>query len=330
MEDAIRYAVAKQEAAGIDVVSDGEYRRIIYTDSWYGAVDGFELTDAKMRFHNDDGDELPVPFLPAATKRLERTSNPLAEEARFLSSVASTPFKVTLSAPSSTVAPESFRPDLFGDAYSSHDELADHVVSLQREMIDEVIAEGAKYVQMDLPFYPYLVDADQKAKLASENIDPDTLLDLFLRIDKAVIDGLPDDVETATHLCRGNLNSLWLWSGTLEPIAERMFHELPYDRFLLEFDDLERTGDFSQLRHVPRGENGPVIVLGLISTKIPELEDQDDIIRQIEQASKHIPIEQLALSPQCGFASNAMGNQLDEDTMWRKLELVSKIAGRVW
>jgi 5-methyltetrahydropteroyltriglutamate--homocysteine methyltransferase len=220
--------------------------------------------------------------------------------------------------------------DLFGDVYWDEDDVADHVVALERELIDAAVAEGATYVQLDLGMYPYLVDPDQQARLAEMGADADTLLDRFLRVDAAVIDGLPDNVETAMHLCRGNLKSKWLWRGSLEPVAERLFHELPYDRFLVEWDDVEREDDFSILQHVPQGENGPVIVLGIVSSKNPELESEDSLLGAIDQASQYLPTEQLAISPQCGFASNVIGNDLTEDDQWRKLELVARVANRLW
>ena len=329
-EECIRQVVARQESIGLEVVTDGEFGRIMFTDSFYGAVSGFSLTDAKLVWKDETGGQIETPFTPAAVRRLERTGSPLAAEARLLRTITDRKYKLTLPAVSVACAPEAYRPDLFGDAYAGEDDLANHLVTLERGIIDDAVAEGAKYIQVDLGMYPYLVDPDQKERLAAMGVDTEALLDRFLRADRATIEGLPEDVETAMHICRGNLKSLWLWRGSLEPVAERMFHELPYDRFLIEMDDADREGDFSFLQHVPHGSTGPVIVLGIVSSKTPQLEDGDALIRKIDEASKYVPIEQLALSPQCGFASNAAGNELSEDDQWRKLELIVRVAARVW
>ena len=330
METEIRGAVARQEEIGLDVVSDGEFRRIIFTDSFYGALSGMELTDERLVFHDEGEETIEVPSFPAPSHRLEITSNPLATEARFLRAITDRRFKITLPAASMPCAPEAWRADQLEGAYKDPDELADHVVSIERTLIEEAIAEGATYVQLDFPLYPYLVDTDQLGRLEQRGVDPNLLLERFLRADRAVIDGLPAHVETALHLCRGNLMSKWLYSGSLEPIAERLFGELPYNRFLLEWDDPARDGDFSVLRHVPQGDQGPVVVLGIISSKQTLLEGENDLLRTIDAASAFLPVEQLAISPQCGFASNALGNDLDEETQWRKLELVARVADRVW
>jgi 5-methyltetrahydropteroyltriglutamate--homocysteine methyltransferase len=330
-EDRIRQVVRRQESIGLDVVTDGEFGRIMFTDSFYGAVSGFDLTDAKLVWNTDSGEQIETPFTPAAVRRLERTGSPLAAEARLLRSMTDRRFKLTLPAVSIACAPEAHRPDLFGDAYTDADDLADHLVALEREIIDDAVAEGAEYIQVDLGMYPYLVDPDQRERLAAMRVDTEALLDRFIRVDRATIDGLRlDGVETAMHLCRGNLKSMWLWRGSLEPVAERMFNELPYDRFLIEMDDLDRDGDYSFLRHVPQGGTGPVIVLGIVSSKKAQLEDEDALIRAIGEACKYVPIEQLALSPQCGFASNVAGNDLTDDDQWRKLELIVRVAERVW
>ena len=329
-DEHIRRVVERQESIGLDVVTDGEFGRILFTDSFYGAVQGFELTDEKAVFHDDSGGEIAVPFAPAAARRLELTGNPLISEVGLLSSLTDRRFKVTLPAASIGCAAETYRPDLSGDAYKDADDLAHHIARLERELIDAAVAEGASYVQLDFPLYPYLVDPHQRDRLRDQGQDPEALLTRFLAADRAVIKGLPDDVLTSLHICRGNLKSKWLYEGSLEPVAERMFGELPYQRFLLEMDDLGREDDFSILRHVPQGTDGPVVVLGLVSSKKPELEDEDELLRAIEEAGAFLPVEQLALSPQCGFASNVQGNELTEDDQWRKLELIARVADRVW
>jgi 5-methyltetrahydropteroyltriglutamate--homocysteine methyltransferase len=144
--------------------------------------------------------------------------------------------------------------------------------------------------------------------------------------DRMIIEGLPDHVRTAIHLCRGNLRGMYMVSGSLDPVAEAFF-SLPYDSFLVEWDDTSRMGDYSALRHVPKG---PVVGMGIVSTKSPELESEDVLLSHLDEAGQFLDIEQLALCPQCGFASEAGGNDMDEDTQWRKLELVARVADRVW
>ena len=146
--------------------------------------------------------------------------------------------------------------------------------------------------------------------------------------DNAVLEGIPDHVTKAMHICRGNHRSRWMTEGSLEPVAERLFNELQYDRFLVEWDDVEREGDYSALRHVPKG--GPQVVMGLVSTKTPEVESADDVQRRLEEAAKYLDMEQLGLSPQCGFASTWEGNELAEESQWQKLEVVAEVADRVW
>jgi 5-methyltetrahydropteroyltriglutamate--homocysteine methyltransferase len=141
-----------------------------------------------------------------------------------------------------------------------------------------------------------------------------------------IVEGLPDHVRTAIHLCRGNLRGMYMVSGSLDPVAEEFF-SLPYDSILVEWDDTSRMGDYSALRHVPKG---PVVGMGIVSTKNPELESEDVLLQHLEEAGRYLDTEQLALCPQCGFASEAGGNDVDEDTQWRKLELVASVAERVW
>jgi 5-methyltetrahydropteroyltriglutamate--homocysteine methyltransferase len=330
MDDAIRGVVRRQEDIGLDVVSDGEFRRIIFTDSFYGALQGMELTEETLVFRDRNDETIEVPSFPAPTARLTVVANPLVVEARFLAQITERPFKVTLPAASMQCTPGSWRPDLLQGAYADMDAMVDDVVGIEKRLVGEAVEAGAGYVQLDFPLYPMLVDRRQQAALAQRGIDEEALLDRFLAADREVIADVPAGVETALHLCRGNLKSKWLYEGSLEPVAERMFGELPYKRFLIEWDDAGRDGDFSILRFVPRGVDGPVVVLGIISTKSPALEDEDALLRQIEAAAAFLPVEQLAVSPQCGFASNALGNEISEDAQWRKLELVARVAARVW
>jgi methionine synthase II (cobalamin-independent) len=158
--------------------------------------------------------------------------------------------------------------------------------------------------------------------------DERSLLSKALAADNAVLEGLPAGVTSGLHLCRGNFRSRWWAQGSLEPVAERMFGELGYDRLLVEWEDTERQGDYSPLRFVP--EDGPIVVMGVVSSKLPELESDDEILRRMEAAARYLDISRLAISPQCGFASVWYGNELSEDDQWRKLELVTRTANKIW
>jgi 5-methyltetrahydropteroyltriglutamate--homocysteine methyltransferase len=326
-DDLIRDAVARQLSAGLDVVTDGEFRRLFFTGAFDTAVRGFQPSEATIHMTGPGGATIDVPARPVVAERLEKIGSPLAVEAEFMATVAPGAFKVTIPAPSMLCWYGVFTPGITDRVYRDPDELADHVTALIRESIDEAIAAGARYVQFDYPFYPLFVNESHKAKFAEFGIhDEDAYLDRILRVDAAVIDGLPDDVRTALHLCRGNAGAFWMSSGSLEPVAERLF-ALPYDAFIVEWDDKDRDGDFSPLRHVPPG---PVVSLGVISTKRTELESVDWVLGEIEEASRHLDVEQLALSPQCGFGTVPGMETTSEDLQWRKLELVGQVADRVW
>jgi len=274
------------------------------------------------------GQRLERPERPVVAERLTRVSNPLAAEAAFLSTLAERPFKVTIPAPSMYCWYGVFTPGITDRVYADHDELADHVVQLMRELVAEAIEAGARYVQFDFPFYPLFVDESHKQRWLEFGIDDDdAYLDRLLRVDAAVVEGLPNGVRTALHLCRGNAGPFWMASGSLEPVAERVF-ALPYDSFLVEWDDKQREGDYSVLRHVPK--DGPIVGLGVISTKRADLEPEDWVLGELEEASQFLDIEQLALSPQCGFGTVPGIEPLDEETQWRKLELVGRVADRLW
>lgn len=322
-DEAIREAVARQESLGLDVVTDGEFRRYMFLNSFWDAVEGFSTDRATTVFRNAEGDEVTW-YLQRVEERLRRVDSPAAREAAFLADVATRPFKVTFPAGSLFRHPFTFRPE---HAYGDLDELVAHAIEIERGLIADAIEAGARYVQLDFPLYPYLVDPRWSASFREAGHDLDGLLEAAIAADNAVLEGIPKDVTTALHVCRGNYRSRWLCEGSLAPVAERMFGELGYDAFLVEWDDVGRDGGYEPIRHVPAGKT---MVMGLVSTKTPVLEDEDDLVRRLDEAARHLPLEQLAFSPQCGFASVMEGNEIDADTQWRKLELVARVADRVW
>ena len=252
--------------------------------------------------------------------------NPLVREIVFLKSVTDYPYKVTILAPSAALyASVEFN----SDVYPNRDAFVAHTVELLREIANGAVAAGARYLQFDFPLYPGLVDPDKSVDLLqAAGKDRQALLADALAADSAVVEGLPADVTVALHICRGNFRSQWWSKGSLKPLAEQMFGELPFHRFLIEWEDTEREGDYSPLRFVRKG--GPIVVMGVVSSKVPELESEDDIMRRMEAAAHYLDYDQLALSPQCGFASVWYGNNISEDVQWRKLELIGRVAGRIW
>jgi 5-methyltetrahydropteroyltriglutamate--homocysteine methyltransferase len=322
-DDAIRDAVARQESIGLDVVTDGELRRYMFLNSFWDAVEGFSTDRATTVFRNAAGDEATW-YVQRVEERLRVIDSPAAREAAFLAEVADRPFKVTFPAASLFRHPFTFTPE---HAYSSLDELVAHAIEIERRLIADVIEAGARYLQLDFPLYPYLVDERWAGAFREAGHDPDRLLTAAIDADNAVLDAIPDHVTTALHVCRGNYRSRWLCEGSLAPVAERMFGELAYDAFLVEWDDVGRDGGYEPIRHVPAGKT---MVMGLVSTKTPILESEEELVRSLDEAACHLPLEQLAISPQCGFASVMEGNEIDEETQWRKLELVARVAERVW
>jgi 5-methyltetrahydropteroyltriglutamate--homocysteine methyltransferase len=328
LEDAaIQDAVRRQIEAGLDVITDGELRRYMFTNSFYDAVGGLEPSPSTITFVDDRGDRIQFAGPPMIRDRLQKIDNPAVREVTFLRSITDFPFKVTFPAASWFTFPFWWRPGITDRAYDSPEEMLDQILAIERDLVAEAIAAGARYVQFDFPIYPYLVDDRWRSRLQVAGIDPDSLLDRALAADRAVLEGIPEGVTRALHLCRGNHRSHWLTSGSIEPVAERLFNELPYDRFLVEWEDTSREGGYESLRHIPPG---PLVVMGIVSTKRPEMESEDLLLRRMDAASRFLDLDRLAISPQCGFASTLEGNLIDEDTQWRKLELVGRVADLLW
>ncbi|MDQ2741126.1 MAG: cobalamin-independent methionine synthase II family protein [Chloroflexota bacterium] len=326
-DEAIAEAVKRQIGAGLDVVTDGEFRRYMFTNSFYDAVEGMEPSSAMISFVDERGDRIQYAGPPMPRTRLRKVGNPTVREIGYLRSLTDFPFKVTFPAASWFTFPFWWRPGVTDQAYESPEEMLEHILAIERELVAEAIAAGATYLQFDFPIYPFLLDEGWRNRLRRAEVDLDALLDRAMAADRAILDEIPAGVTRALHFCRGNHRSHWLASGSIEPIAERLFSELPYDRFLIEWEDPSRDGGYEPLRHVSAG---PTVVMGIVSTKKPELESADVLLRQLDEASRYLDLDQLAISPQCGFASTLEGNSIDEETQWRKLELVGQVADSVW
>jgi 5-methyltetrahydropteroyltriglutamate--homocysteine methyltransferase len=325
-DSAIRTAVRRQIDLGLDVVTDGEFRRWMFLNSFYDAVEGFR-TDNVVNFRNARGEDVPL-RVHEIVERLRPVDSPAAREAAFMTEVADGhPFKVTFPAPSLFGHPFSYKPGVTS-GYGSLEEFVAHAIEIERALVADAIAAGARYVQFDFPLYPYLVDPTWVVRFEARGHPVADLVDPAIAADTAVLEGIPDDVTVALHICRGNFRSSWMCEGSLEPVAEQVFGELPYDAFLVEWDDLGRDGGFEPVRYL---REGSTMVMGIVSTKTPALGDEDDLLRKMDLAARFVGgIDRLAVSPQCGFASVMVGNEIDEETQWRKLELVARVADRLW
>lgn len=322
-DEAIRQVVQRQIDCGLDVITDGEFRRWMFMNSFYDAVSGVR-TGKTVTFRNDRDEDVEL-AVHEIVAPLEQVESPAAREAAFMHEVAAgTPFKVTF--PAASIFAHPFT--TVEGAYDSVAEFVDAAVSIERGLVADAIAAGARYVQFDFPLYPYLVDPAWIGRFEAAGHDVDAVLDTAIAADAAVLEDVPDDVTVGLHICRGNFRSSWMCEGSLEPVAERVFGELAYDSFLVEWDDEGRDGGYAPVRHLRQTS---VMVMGLISSKTPVLEDEDDLVSRLEEAASHAGgMERLAISPQCGFASVMLGNETNEDAQWRKLELVGRIADRLW
>jgi 5-methyltetrahydropteroyltriglutamate--homocysteine methyltransferase len=330
---AIRELIAQEERHGLPVVSDGEFRRRVFMES-FAEVAGTERFREAML--NNAGSRLggPTPQLLqresghggrcAVTQRLSLIRNVPLDEYRFAASVATVPATVTVLGPDRIV--QRFAYEQSHDIYPGGlDEFAGDVVRVEREILTGLCAAGCRYVHVDAPGYTAFVDEDSLAAMRGRGEDPPANMERSIRADNAVIAGFPE-VTFGIHLCRGNSRSQWHRRGGYDAVAERLFNALDHQRFLLEYDD-ERSGGFEPLRFVPKGK---IVVLGLITTKHGRLETSDELQRRIDEAARYIPIEQLALSPQCGFSSGILGNFLTHDEQWRKIDVMMQTVAAVW
>jgi 5-methyltetrahydropteroyltriglutamate--homocysteine methyltransferase len=322
---AIRQALEKQRQVGIDVLTDGEMRRGSWLTDMADAVDGFVSERVALEWKGPGGG-IEGSTANAVGAKLRKVRKMTGHEAPFLKKFAQGPFKVTLPAPSNFML-ASYKAGITEKFYPAHGDLLKDLAEIVRDDVQWLIAEGVQYIQFDAPYYSHYLDPRQRQQMKQTGLNPDAELESAIAGDNAALQGVPrGGLTLALHICRGNSRSRWYTEGGYDAIAEKLFGMLDVDRFLLEYDS-ERSGGFEPLRLVPRGKD---VVLGLVTTKEPSLESQDELQRRIDEAAKHMPLENLALSPQCGFASVAAGNLLSMDAQWRKLELVVETARKVW
>ena len=320
---AVDEAVALQEQVGLDVVTDGEQRRYAFFGHLAESLEGFDKFGGwAIPFHDETGAEATI-RRPVVVDKLRWRRQMCAEEFTYLRARTKRPVKVTLL--SAQQAAAYYDPDKSKGAYATRDAYLADLVDFTRREIQELSRLGCEYVQVDAPQYAALLDESIREGYRKRGSDPDTMLDACVELDNAIIDGHPG-VTFGIHICRGNFQSMFYASGGYDRIAQQVFRRARFDRFLLEYDDA-RSGTFDPLSHVP---DDRVIVLGLVSSKKPRLEAVDELRARIADAARIVPIERLALSPQCGFASTSEGNRLSPDDQRRKLELVVTTARTVW
>jgi 5-methyltetrahydropteroyltriglutamate--homocysteine methyltransferase len=328
---AILDVLALQRTCGIEVVTDGEFRRSAWGNGVIDSLSG--LIPARSRgggqaarrwqgAHSDIAEET-VPRHFVATERIALKRRFAWDEARFLKDHAGGPFKITM--PSPSMFTRLYDAEASSAAYASMDELLDDLAGLYLDEIDGLHELGVPYLQLDSLRYIDTIDAVAKGKIEAK--DARGTLARLVEIDNRVLARMKrDGVTRGVHICRGNHRSAWGAEGSYESVAEFLLGEVDTDRFLMEFDT-DRAGGFEPLRFVP---DDKVVVLGLVTTKSGELEDVDYLCRRIDEASKFVPLERLAISPQCGFASTELGNLLSVEDEQRKLALVVEVARRVW
>jgi len=325
-DESIREIVAFQESLGLPSVTDGEFRRRSWSAGFIDAIDGFGLRDGTLTFRNESS-IIGVAASPYARAPLRRKRRIVADDYRFLRSA------VKRGVPKATVAsppvmqyflgPQAFERAVYPDREAFFSDL----VKLYRDEIADLAAEGCSYLQLDDTALPCNCDAHAREEVAARGENADELTERYVKLVNDSIAGKPAGMTVATHLCRGNLKGAWMAQGGYEPVADALFNRLNAEIYCLEYDSA-RAGDFSPLRFVPKGKR---VILGLVSTKTPVLESRDFLKKQIAAASKHVPLDRLGISPQCGFSSAGGGGQvLTQDDTRRKLELIMNVAREVW
>jgi len=326
LEDkSIRDLVAMQERLGLHAITDGEFRRDGFHTDFLDKVGGMKFKmippEERARVGSIGG-----PFIAAVDGKLTRPAAGMEiDNFKFLNAATKETAKITIPSPT-MLHFRGGRKAISEQAYPDIDKFFDDVASLYRAEIKALADAGCKYVQYDDTNLAYLCDPALREQARARGDDPDRLPHTYAKLINESIKGRPADMAVAIHLCRGNAESKWFAQGGYEPVAEAMFNELDIDGFFLEYDD-ERSGDFAPLRFVPKGKT---VVLGLITSKAGALEKKADVERRIEAAAKYVAMDQLCLSPQCGFASASQGNKLSVADQEAKMRLVVEIANEVW
>ncbi len=321
---AITEAVRMQESIGLQAVTDGEFRRASYWSHFVDAVEGLTVKPAVYRFHDDAGTE-EIFLSPHVCGKVCWRGPISGAEFDFLHGITARTAKITLPSPPTMHfwrGAEGIEPA----AYRDRDTFFADLAAVYRAEIADLSRRGARYVQLDEVPLAMLCDPQVRARVGAAGDDPQRLVGDYITLINEALRDRPATLTAAMHLCRGNFKGRWLAEGGYAYVAERLFAEVAVDGWFLEYDT-PRAGDFEPLAAIPGGRR---VVLGLVSSKCPRLEDEDQLVERIERASRHLPLEQLALSPQCGFASAVSGNPVTPADQVAKLELVARVAARVW
>lgn len=325
-DDAIADVIKKQENVGLPCVTDGEFRRAFFHLDFLQQLDGVSVTGGiRANANAKSSDDGFTPPKLSVTGKLEHARDIQVADYRFLAEHAQAMPKVSIPSPT-MVHFRGGRAAIDIEAYPELDGFFEDLAQCYRDEIAALHGAGCRYIQLDDTNLAYLCDPDMRAAAADRGDDPNELPHRYAELINAALEGKPDDLTVGVHLCRGNYRSTWFAQGSYEPVADVLFNELNVDAYFLEYDD-ERSGDFAPLRFVPKGKD---VVLGLVSSKLEALESHDELARRIDEAAQYVPLDQLCLSPQCGFSSTAEGNEITEDVQWAKLERVVETAAQVW
>ena len=319
----------KQKELGFKIFTDGEVRRRTFMSDFNESTSGWDEEQGINRMWAGGAGSHATTMRVSGIiqEKIQQTKRLTKHEVDFLKQHASGDIKMTLPTPNQFPA-LAWKKGISDKVYPTYSDFLWDTVPIVRREIQALCEEGVKYIQIDAPRYSYYIDPKWRDYIKNEmGKDPEEALDEAIAVDNATLEGAKrDGVVICIHLCRGNNRSEWYAEGGYDPIAEKLFNKLNVDAFSLEYEN-ERSGNFEPLRLVPRNK---VVILGLISSKLPQLEDADMLARRIEEASRYVPLDNLALEPQCGFASVMEGNLLSEDEQWAKLKLVVDVAKRVW
>lgn len=323
---AIRDVIRKQEGVGLRSVTDGEFRRTFFHVDFLERLQGVTVSGGiNVQFKGKQG---TVDFAPprlTVTSKLKHVENIQKADFEFLKSVTGQTPKVTIPSPT-MVHFRGGRKAIDIDAYPDMEEFFDDLAQCYRDEIISLYDAGCRYLQLDDTNLAYLCDPKHREGARERGDDPDALPHAYAELINKALENRPGDLRVAMHLCRGNFRSAWVAEGSYEPVAEVLFNELNIDAYFLEYDD-ERSGDFAPLRFVPSHKT---VVLGLVTTKVGELESADDLKRRVDEAAQYMPLANMCLSPQCGFSSTVHGNDISEANQWAKLELIVNTARDIW
>jgi 5-methyltetrahydropteroyltriglutamate--homocysteine methyltransferase len=325
--DAIRDVVRLQEDLGLRVATDGEYNRTFWQRDFLLKFGNVRQVASKLtvRFHSAAGARDHSPPSLQVTGKLSRPGGIFVDDFKFLKSVAHGTAKITIPSPT-TLHFRGGREAVDTEAYPEMEQFYADLARVFREEVHDLAAAGCRYLQIDEVNLAYLCDPELRAQVRNIGEDPDTLPKTYARLINDTIAGRPDDMVVCMHLCRGNFAGAWVAEGGYDPIAELLFNDIAVDGYFLEYDS-PRAGSFAPLRFLPKGKTA---VLGLVTTKSATLESRDEIKRRIDEASRYAPLDQLALSPQCGFSSGIGGQAMTVERETEKLKLVVDTAREVW